>query len=167
MITAIQTEYRGHKFRSRLEARWAVFFDAMKHDWTYEPEGYELPSGWYLPDFYLKGFDVHVEIKPVPPTAGEMQFGAELVAAGKDFILFYGDDPGAVFADWSWPKRCDAKHPSEWDWSSFSHPGMWTPEPATVSAELALFIATFCANQKRTFNACVAARQARFEHRGA
>ena len=27
-IKAIQTEYNGYLFRSRLEARWAVFFDA-------------------------------------------------------------------------------------------------------------------------------------------
>ncbi len=27
-IKAIQTKYRGYHFRSRLEARWAVFFDA-------------------------------------------------------------------------------------------------------------------------------------------
>ena len=28
-ITAIQTEYGGYKFRSRTEARWAVYFDAL------------------------------------------------------------------------------------------------------------------------------------------
>lgn len=28
-IKAIETEYDGHKFRSRLEARWAVFFNAI------------------------------------------------------------------------------------------------------------------------------------------
>jgi hypothetical protein len=50
----IQTVYRGYKFRSRLEARWAVFFDALKIKWEYEPEGYHLSNGeMYLPDFYL------------------------------------------------------------------------------------------------------------------
>lgn len=28
-IKAIETEYDGHRFRSRLEARWAVFFNAV------------------------------------------------------------------------------------------------------------------------------------------
>lgn len=28
-IQAIQTRYAGHHFRSRLEARWAVFFDYL------------------------------------------------------------------------------------------------------------------------------------------
>jgi hypothetical protein len=50
-IKAIPTRYKGYHFRSRLEARWAVFFDALGVDWEYEPEGFELPSGLYLPDF--------------------------------------------------------------------------------------------------------------------
>ncbi len=54
-IKAIETEYNGYKFRSRLEARWAVFFDALGVEYEYEPEGFELPNGErYLPDFRLK-----------------------------------------------------------------------------------------------------------------
>ena len=34
MIKAIPTEYKGYRFRSRLEARWAVFFDACGADWA-------------------------------------------------------------------------------------------------------------------------------------
>lgn len=48
---AIETRYQGYRFRSRLEARWAVFFDALGLRWEYECEGFELPSGRYLPDF--------------------------------------------------------------------------------------------------------------------
>ena len=49
---AIETIYKGYRFRSRLEARWAVFLDALGVEWEYEPEGFELPSGRrYLPDF--------------------------------------------------------------------------------------------------------------------
>lgn len=39
MITPIETIYKGYRFRSRLEARWAVFMDACGADWEYEPEG--------------------------------------------------------------------------------------------------------------------------------
>ncbi len=54
-MKAIETPYRGHRFRSRLEARWAVFFDALKLCWEYEPEGFELPDGTlYLPDFRVR-----------------------------------------------------------------------------------------------------------------
>ena len=64
-IKAIDTEYDGHKFRSRLEARWAVFFNEMGWEYEYEPEGYILSDGtWYLPDFYLTEYDVYVEVKP-------------------------------------------------------------------------------------------------------
>jgi hypothetical protein len=53
-LKAIDTEYKGYLFRSRLEARWAVFFDALGIKWEYEKEGYDLGElGWYLPDFYL------------------------------------------------------------------------------------------------------------------
>ncbi len=52
MIKAIETRYKGYRFRSRLEARWAVFFDALGLAWEYEPEGFDLgEAGWYLPDF--------------------------------------------------------------------------------------------------------------------
>ncbi|MCR0391526.1 hypothetical protein MKD04_05890 [[Clostridium] innocuum] len=52
----IQTQYRGYLFRSRLEARWAVFFDACGVEWEYEAEGYDLGMGLsYLPDFLLHG----------------------------------------------------------------------------------------------------------------
>jgi hypothetical protein len=53
-LKAIQTRYRGRRFRSRTEARWAVFFDALKLRWVYEDEGYVLAkAGCYLPDFKL------------------------------------------------------------------------------------------------------------------
>ena len=51
-MKAIETEYKGYKFRSRLEARWAVFFDIIGIRWEYEPAGIVLSEGPpYLPDF--------------------------------------------------------------------------------------------------------------------
>jgi hypothetical protein len=52
-IKAIETNYAGCRFRSRLEARWAVFFDVLQIKWQYEPEGFETEFGWYLPDFKI------------------------------------------------------------------------------------------------------------------
>ena len=75
MLRAIETEYKGYRFRSRLEARWAVFFDACGVKWEYEPEGFVLQNGQqYLPDFllhdvtfnhagYRQGNDLYVEVK--------------------------------------------------------------------------------------------------------
>ncbi len=71
-IRAIETRYAGHKFRSRLEARWAVFFDALKLPWQYEPQGYAITDPWddesraYLPDFYLPTLDAWAEVKGDP-----------------------------------------------------------------------------------------------------
>jgi hypothetical protein len=63
-IKPIETHYAGCRFRSRLEARWAVFFDQLEIHWEYEAQGYALPSGAsYLPDFWLPKLGLHVEVK--------------------------------------------------------------------------------------------------------
>jgi hypothetical protein len=63
-MKAIETYYNGYKFRSRLEARWAVFFDSLKIPYLYEPEGFELKNGTrYLPDFYLPDSKQFFEVK--------------------------------------------------------------------------------------------------------
>lgn len=67
-IKPIETKYKGYTFRSRLEARWAVFFDALDIKWEYEPEGFKLSDGtYYLPDFYLPTFSsgMYCEVKPI------------------------------------------------------------------------------------------------------
>lgn len=63
-LKPIETIYRGYRFRSRLEARWAVFFDAMGIEWRYEEQGFELSDGSrYLPDFYLPESNTFFEVK--------------------------------------------------------------------------------------------------------
>ncbi|MBA8838156.1 hypothetical protein [Ochrobactrum sp. RH2CCR150] len=66
-IKAIPTEYAGVNFRSRLESRWAAFFDLVGLKWDYEPFDLE---GW-VPDFLLRTSltNVLVEVKPVDLTA--------------------------------------------------------------------------------------------------
>ncbi len=63
-IKAIPTHYNGYYFRSRLEARWAVFFDTASIKYEYEPEGFTNEGKSYLPDFYLPEYDIYVEVKP-------------------------------------------------------------------------------------------------------
>lgn len=60
----IETRWMHHRFRSRLEARWAVFFDALGLRWEYEREGYVLVTGAYLPDFWINEWQSWIEIKP-------------------------------------------------------------------------------------------------------
>jgi hypothetical protein len=61
---SIETSYAGHRFRSRLEARWAVAFDTFPLwvPWRYEVEGVVLPGrGSYLPDYEIGPFSVEVK----------------------------------------------------------------------------------------------------------
>jgi hypothetical protein len=59
-IAAIPTLYHGRQYRSRLEARWAAFFDLL--DWEFEYEPFDL--GLWSPDFLLTNWNVLVEVKP-------------------------------------------------------------------------------------------------------
>lgn len=70
IIKAIETRYAGCHFRSRLEARWAVFFDHLGIQWEYEPQGFAGQyDTHYLPDFHLphvrsgSTVGVYVEVK--------------------------------------------------------------------------------------------------------
>ena len=60
MIKALPVRYNGILYRSRTEARWAVFFDEIGVRFEYERQGYNLPSWNYPPDFTL--FDDHSDI---------------------------------------------------------------------------------------------------------
>lgn len=77
-IKALETKYKGYRFRSRLEARWAVLFDALGLGWEYEPQGYDLGDGLgcYLPDFFLtqnRHYGPYIEIKGQRPTDLEVR----------------------------------------------------------------------------------------------
>lgn len=64
-MKAIETEYNGILFRSRLEARWAILFDALKIEWVYEPDCFILSNGQkYTPDFYIPKYKLYIEVKP-------------------------------------------------------------------------------------------------------
>lgn len=66
-IKPIETRYAGCRFRSRLEARWAVWFDHLGIEWLYEPESYMIGPAerrrGYLPDFHLPHDEIWVEVK--------------------------------------------------------------------------------------------------------
>lgn len=86
-LKPIETHYAGCRFRSRIEARWAVFFDHLNIKWQYEPQGFDLPSGRYLPDFLLElGDGVWWEVKGFEPTQHERDLCWELLAATKQQV---------------------------------------------------------------------------------
>lgn len=87
MIKSIETAYKGCRFRSRLEARWAVFFDSLQLPWEYEKEGYVLADGTrYLPDFWLPSMDCFFEVKGVPTTDRERQTAMQLSIECKKLV---------------------------------------------------------------------------------
>ena len=53
-VTPLETLYHGVYFRSKTEARFAVFLDCLGIKWEYEPQGFDLGNGLkYLPDFKI------------------------------------------------------------------------------------------------------------------
>jgi hypothetical protein len=98
-IKVIPTRYKGYRFRSRSEARFAVFLDTLGVKWEYEKEGYDLGKhGYYLPDFWLpdvslrsKKDGIFVEIKGNVPTEKEQSKCLALAKmTGCDVVLFVG-----------------------------------------------------------------------------
>lgn len=112
-IKPIETYYNGYRFRSRLEARWAVFFDAAGIEYQYEPEGFKIYSGdgtneeymFYLPDFYLPKEKCYVEVKG---TDEALRADGEKIALAVDFgatpcsegLLILGDIPNPTQIGW-------------------------------------------------------------------
>lgn len=94
-IKPIETFYNGYRFRSRLEARWAVFFDAAGIAYEYEPEGFELADGTkYLPDFYFSDYDWYGEVKPPRDGAvSEIERAAKFVGDKIKVLLLFGSIP--------------------------------------------------------------------------
>lgn len=91
-IKAIETFYNGYRFRSRLEARWAVFFDHIGIKYLYEPEGYKLSDGtMYLPDFYLPESDSFFEVKGVMTDIDRHKIEQFIKESDKAVTIGYGD----------------------------------------------------------------------------
>lgn len=170
MLKAIETVYKGYKFRSRLEARWAVFFDALGIKWEYEPEGFELPSGErYLPDFFLPKFNnggLYVEVKP---EEGDFSKAIEFAITHKvDVMLAAGVPDTRVYTVQGPPDKYWPEHPGTWvgipmadqassEYRMYGEPG-YENSDGTISPEY-----YDCLGQ-HYLDAVKAAKQARFEH---
>jgi hypothetical protein len=77
-IAAHPTLYQSTLFRSRLEARWAAFFDLVKYKWQYEP--IDFPD--WVPDFLVEFPCTHSECQGAwpadPARPGSHRFYAEV-----------------------------------------------------------------------------------------
>lgn len=91
-IAPIPTQYNGYKFRSRLEARWAIFFDELKISYQYELEGFEIASGvWYLPDFKLDDCWLEVKYRDYDDNGADEKMGLLVAEIGTPGVIVYGD----------------------------------------------------------------------------
>jgi hypothetical protein len=92
-IEAIPTKYKGTQFRSRLEARWSIFFDELGIRWDYEPKSFNLGGLWYLPDFWLPEFKSWIEIKGVYPNSEEKLKAIRLQRSSGYPVFLFGSLP--------------------------------------------------------------------------
>jgi hypothetical protein len=95
-ITPKPTLYKSRLYRSKLEARWAAFFDLCK--WEYEYEPFDL-NGW-SPDFLIKGHTpILVEVKP---TQHHFKFEKyeNAIKGSRYEILFLEDGPFNADTNW-------------------------------------------------------------------
>lgn len=99
-ITPLQTKYDGRHFRSRTEARWAVFFNSLGFHYEYEKEGFDLDGRWYLPDFWLQPFDRFLEVKGAEPTPQEIELCKRLAQAGGKGVWLVSGQPQEGARQW-------------------------------------------------------------------
>ena len=83
-IPAKPTAYDGTTYRSKLEAKWAVFFDALGAEVEYEPFQIEASNGVrWTPDFFIFSGVFNetyvVEIKPIVPNEAYIKFLADII----------------------------------------------------------------------------------------
>lgn len=92
-VKPIQTAFDGCLFRSRLEARWAVFLKHTGIHYEYELEGYEIRgTGKYLPDFFLPQF-MHGSWVKVKSEQADLEIDKIIAVAdytGHPFIMLDG-----------------------------------------------------------------------------
>lgn len=104
-IQPIETRYHDRHFRSRIEARWAVFLDIINVAWEYEPEKYNVGDGKaYIPDFYLphlgaqdpanfKRNGLFLEVKGSPPDEEAIEKAVGLAdQTAKSVLLVWGGE---------------------------------------------------------------------------
>jgi hypothetical protein len=92
----IPTTYRGARFRSRLEARWAAFFDLVEWSWVYEPFD---ADGW-IPDFLIRGpWPFLVEVGPCVSRGEYVAKGDKARAAYPTTRTLFGTSTDGIWLD--------------------------------------------------------------------
>ncbi len=137
---AITTFYKGYCFRSRLEAKWAAYFDLLGLPWLYEPKDLE----YYIPDFIIH--DLLVEVKGCGSIKELEGYVDKIIQSGwKGPWVIVGDSPAIqlgksiVVNDVLWAEACNR---AQWK-GGWESPRVGTPdigfEPTLFQPEATLF----------------------------
>lgn len=106
----LETEYNGITFKSRLKARWAVYFDNVGIKYMYEPKNYSLREEiTYLPDFYFPDFVCFAEVKAGYMDGGEIDKAVKLVEDTKFPLVSLKGDPGLTHYEMMMPTEVDGQ----------------------------------------------------------
>jgi hypothetical protein len=169
-IKPIETGYKGYRFRSRLEARWAVFFTELQIPFRYEFEGFRTSDGsWYLPDFWLPSHHYWIEIKAQEPNEEESRRLVDVVnGTKKRGFIFFGDvwvpndAIDSAYAFWPGIDGCDGAY---W-WCECPKCGkldiQWAGQAQAIDCSCAKDGIGENIDSPRLIGAYTAARQARF-----
>lgn len=106
----IETKYKGYNFRSRTEARWAVYFDSLGWKYEYEPEGFVLKSGAYLPDFFFPDLNIYAEIKGKKFTEIELNKCYDLSNESGCIVLMLDGQPDIRQYEYIYPNNNYTDH---------------------------------------------------------
>lgn len=93
-ITPKPTKYKRILYRSRLEARWAVFFTVLRVSFEYEQYVFKTTEGGYMPDFFIEKTGWFIEIKPTKPTVEEIRKAQSVSRQGNKIVILWWDDTG-------------------------------------------------------------------------
>ncbi|MEL7641527.1 MAG: hypothetical protein AAGU21_17980 [Solidesulfovibrio sp.] len=125
-MPSVKTRYGDYLFRSKLEAKWAVFMDLLCVSYKYEPEkavvGVNFFECTYIPDFFLDEIELYLEIKPRLPVDKELRKAAAWANVMGNVVFFhelapnngrkmsYSSEGSPIYSrdDWWWSEcpRC-------------------------------------------------------------
>ncbi len=182
-LEAIETKYNGYRFRSRVEARWAVFMSSLGVTYYYEHEGYSLDGVRYLPDFWLPKLECYFEVKGAEPTEEERRLARLLALTSHKPVYIVAGNVGLPtqpdgYTSWKFVE--EEQEQDHW-WCEcqlcgaiglYRLPSLEclpctciSPMPEKLTPEFFVdLVGTYRCNSPRLAEAFTAARQARFEH---
>lgn len=103
---AIKIVYNGVNYRSKLEGKWAVYFDYLGVEYGYEVEdGFKTPVGVYCPDFFIYKTGWFIEVKAHPDLLTQTErdkigyFETHLPEWANGIITVFGN-PENTYDDW-------------------------------------------------------------------